>query len=126
MKLFTWAAMLSLFSLAACELEEPPVRHRVSRYPSERTETASQPYNPDQPPSPPPEAPPESTPETAESAAPTHPTKGDYPYGIQIPGEPGFVISPYAPGKKVDVRGMPPGTEVKDPYTDYKKIFIVP
>lgn len=128
MKFFTSALVVTLFGLGACELDQPPVRHRVARYSSERTqtETPTQPYNPDQPPTPPPESLAETTPETAESAAPTRPTKGDYPYGLQIPGEPGFVISPYAPGKKVDVRGMPPGTEVKDPYTDYKKIFIVP
>jgi hypothetical protein len=128
MKPFRWLGLLTAFALISCTEDEPPVRHRPARYPSEpiQGEQQPQPFNPNQPPSPPPETQPETTPETAESAAPTRPTKGDYPYGIQIPGEPGFVMSPYSPGKKVDVRGMPPGTEVKDPYTDYKKIFIVP
>jgi hypothetical protein len=47
------------------------------------------------------------------------------PQGFVIPGKPGFVKSPYAPSEGlVDVRGFPPGTEVKDPFTG--KIFTVP
>src|SRR4029453_927559 len=57
-------------------------------------------------------------------AAPTKIAKGDYPYGIPVPGKPHLVESPYSPGKYIDVEGFPPGTEVKDPYTD--KIFLVP
>jgi hypothetical protein len=56
--------------------------------------------------------------------APTKVAKGDYPYGIPVPGKPHLVESPYSPGKYIDVEGFPPGTEVKDPYTD--KIFLVP
>ncbi len=53
------------------------------------------------------------------------PTRKDYQYGTPVPGKPGFVTSPHAPySGYVDVRGFPPGTEVKDPYTG--KIFLVP
>jgi hypothetical protein len=62
---------------------------------------------------------------TASAAPPTRGKKRDAPYGIPVPGKPGFVTSPFAPdGGFVDVRGFPPGTEVKDPYTG--KIFLTP
>ena len=32
------------------------------------------------------------------------------------PGRPGFVLSPYVDGRLVDVRGVPSGTVVEDPY----------
>ena len=63
------------------------------------------------------------------TAAPTPPPVSlptpEISYGIPVPGKPGFVTSPHAPSAGfVDVRGFPPGTEVKDPYTG--RIFLVP
>ena len=40
-------------------------------------------------------------------------------------GKPGYVFSPFdTKGRYIDVRGYPPGSKAKDPWTD--KIFIVP
>jgi hypothetical protein len=50
---------------------------------------------------------------------------GELPYAKAVAGKPGFVTSPYDPYKGyIDVRGFPPGTEVKDPYSG--KTFLVP
>lgn len=65
------------------------------------------------------------TTDTTPTIDPAAAVKKDYPYGTPVSGKPGFVTSPHAPySGYVDVRGFPPGTEVKDPYTG--KIFLVP
>ena len=47
------------------------------------------------------------------------------PVAERVASRPGIVISPYAPGRGyVDVRGIAPGTEVRDPYTG--RSFVVP
>lgn len=72
-----------------------------------------------------PEPTPEPEPTIANPPPVQDPTRTDYQYGTRVPGKPGFVTSPHAPySGYVDVRGFPPGTEVKDPYTG--KIFLVP
>ncbi|HEV2045974.1 MAG TPA: hypothetical protein VGQ95_05175 [Chthoniobacterales bacterium] len=51
--------------------------------------------------------------------------KRDVPYAIPVPGKKGLVTSPFAPDAGyVDVSKFPPGTEVKDPFSD--KIFRTP
>jgi len=130
MKFSSSLALVAAFVLMSCSEEPPPptTHHRAARYPA--TQTAEyppqqQPFNPNgpvQPTSQPPVEQPATTPPPM--AAPTKVAKGDYPYGVPVPGKPHLVESPYSPGKYIDVEGFPPGTEVKDPYTD--KIFLVP
>jgi hypothetical protein len=122
-------ALLASFFFASCAEEPPPPttqRHRASTYAQpQEYPPPQQPFNPNgpvQPVAPPPPQVASSPPPAA--APPTKVAKGDYPYGIPVPGKPHLVESPYSPGKYIDVEGFPPGTEVKDPYTD--KIFLVP
>src|SRR3982074_181787 len=122
--------LLATLLISSCDnVDEPPsgVKHRVAKYPAE---TQPQQYPPQQQPFNPngqvqtENAPREETTTAPTAAAPTTKSKGDFPYGIPVPGKPHLVESPFSPGKFVDVEGFPPGTEVKDPYT--QKIFLVP
>jgi len=61
--------------------------------------------------------------EPAVTPMPT-PVVQDYQTATPVEGKPGFVKSPFGGSGIVDVRGYPPGTEVKDPYTG--KVFLVP
>ncbi|MEI9895942.1 MAG: hypothetical protein WDN28_19235 [Chthoniobacter sp.] len=125
MKRFTVPAVLALTMaiFSAC-VDEPPKKKPKPGFhpPASDTAVANNPSpedaaNPDKPPTtdnkPPDNKPqPPAVPETA-------PVKvGEIPYAKPVPGKPGFVFSPYDQYKGyIDVRGFPPGTEVKDPYS---------
>jgi hypothetical protein len=124
------ALALALLFTAACEPYNPrppkkepggfhPPKPRPSAQMSSETEvtTSSETVESTPPPPPSPTGP----------IAPVEPTRpvGELPYAKAVPGKPGFVSSPYDPYKGyIDVRGFPPGTEVKDPYSG--KTFLVP
>jgi hypothetical protein len=64
---------------------------------------------------------PSSSPSPITSSA----TEPMFPTAKAVPGKPGYVFSPFdTKGRYIDVRGYPPGSKAKDPWTD--KIFIVP
>jgi len=122
-------ALLTAFFVASCSEEPPPQssRHHAASYPPNQPEEyppQQQPFNPNGPVQPQASPREEVATTPVPTAAATKVAKGDYPYGIPVPGKPHLVESPFSPGKYVDVEGFPPGTEVKDPYTD--KIFLVP
>ena len=55
----------------------------------------------------------------------TSTAKSNLKYGTPVPGRKGLVVSPFSPDAGyIDVRGFPPGTPVKDPYSG--KIFLTP
>ncbi len=125
LRISTLAATVALAFLAGCEIDGPPELPEPTPAPAvgepEESETVIEL-----------EATPTPTPEPAmeeptptPTPEPTNPNVGTLPYGIPVPGKPGFVVSPHSRNDGyVDVRGFPPGSEVKDPYSG--QTFLVP
>ena len=67
---------------------------------------------------------PSTTDETPKAENKTPSPVANPEYGKKADGKVGFIESPYAPGKLIDVRALPPGTEIECPYT--KKPLLVP
>jgi len=119
---------LTIVLLGAC-VDEPPKKtgKKPSHSPNNNTVVDTNPPT-DVPPSTPPsdtnpKPPTDTHPPTAVQDPPVQ--RGEIPYAKPVPGKPGFVFSPYDQFKGyIDVRGFPPGTEVKDPYS--QKSFLVP
>ena len=126
-------SLLSSFVLAACANNPRPQSTSTGRFGYQGDTRVEQ--EPQAQPTPAPDAQylaptPEPTPTPVPSPAQPTPTpiplKRESIYGIPVPGKPGLVTSPHVPNSGlIDVRGYPPGTEVKDPYTQ-GKTFLVP
>ena len=122
------AAML----LAACDNPKPTPPPNKSGFhpPGETQQPAANPdVHPDEPAVAPHSAEPNQMAQTPSKPSPPVPAspspKEKLLYGKPVPGKPGYVFNPYDDSKGyIDVRGFPPGTEVKDPYTGNN--FLVP
>ena len=75
------------------------------------------------PPNPQPRPAPEEL-QTSSASSPRTNSALEFPTAKPVEGKPGYVYSPFDPGKYVDVSGYAPGSKVKDPYSG--KIFLVP
>ena len=92
--------------------QEPQAPAGTASAPNSRVLTEPEPLSPPARPSPPP-------PVAARSG------EASSPMAKPVPGKPGYVYSPFAPNAGyVDVTGLTPGSEAKDPYTG--KVFRVP
>lgn len=123
----TGTALLAMIYLAACAADTDHQKKKHKFGEGQQVEYSDM-GQPQPTPAPTPDVGAEPTPPShTEVKPPPQETtkKGDVPYATPVAGKPGFVTSPFAPySGYVDVRGFPPGTEVKCPYTG--KIFLVP
>ena len=123
--------------LSACQTSQQSKKHRPHAFGYNGTQDDQTQVIQETPPAPAETAATDQTPPAKSEVAPPPPSeiknpanpttmeKKDFPYAKPVPGKSGFVISPFAPYSGfVDVRGYPPGTEVKCPYTN--KIFLIP
>ena len=120
-------SLLSSTFLVACAPQKSQTVYRAPYGYPEVTEVAPEPgtVSPDAVPGAGIEPAPTPAPTPAASPTPL-PKMRQALYGIPEPGKPGFVRSPYNPSAGLlDVRGNPPGTEMKDYYTP-GKTFLVP
>lgn len=127
---------VALFALAAlsagCVFQSEPQPNRWGYGGTEYFDSSSAPAAP-LPPAGPPQGPPEFSssgapagPSVTPSISAPDPAPSAIPWGIPVEGKPGFIRSPYSPGAgQIDVRGFPPGTEIKDPY-NAGKLLLVP
>src|ERR1700682_2873610 len=86
--------LLAGFLITSCsEMDEPPRRdrQRVAKYPAQgqpQTAPGQQPFNANASPAPENAPAPEGAPPTPSTTSSTKVAKGDYPYGIPVPGKP--------------------------------------
>jgi len=122
-------SLLSCTLLVACTPSKKSTA-RVAPFPRDPDVA----YGSELPPIPPVDVPAETAVDVAPTPAPTPkptpiasvPVKREAHYGLPEAGKTGFMRSPYHPeAGLIDYRGLPPGTEVKDPYTP-GKIILVP
>jgi hypothetical protein len=128
MKSFAFAslALAAAVSFSACD---PKPRNRPEPAPGPQERKISGPGTPTLPPD-------EGTSRTTReetttevrpggNVIPEPPKRGNPEYGIKIEGKTGYVKSPYdSQGRPIDVRGLPPGTEVEDPYTPGRTLLV--